>query len=334
MNRKRSCQLMVVLSVFIALVAAGVISAEEKKPAPTPKPPTPKLSDFTNRDGVPYTTTPYLENRWDEMGLKLAYKARNKREWEVWHNKAVQKLRSLLCLDAMKKAPLNPKITDEVDCGDYIRQRVEIQTEPGIHAVVYRLADERLISRPPKEPKRAILYVAHHSSDAELREEPLIAELLEAEPNSAFYTCDVRGIGESRPDTCNENSYLSAYGNDYFYAIHSIMLGKPYAGQRTRDILRVLQWLKSHDHNEVHLVAKGWGTIPATFAAALSDQVKQVTLKNAVTSYSDIAESETYSWPLSALVPNILKSFDLPDCYKFLKRKNLKQIDPRGPNGP
>ncbi|MHC4508925.1 MAG: alpha/beta hydrolase family protein, partial [Planctomycetota bacterium] len=191
-----------------------------------------------------------------------------------------------------------------------------VDTEPGIHAVVYRLSDEQLLSRPPKGQKRAILYVSHQSSDAELRSEPLIKELLAAEPDAAFYTCDVRGIGESQPDTCNENSYLSAYGSDYFYAVHSIMLGKPYPGQRTRDILRVIKWLKSNGHEQVHLVAKGWGTIPVTFAGVLSDDVKQVTLKNALTSYSEIAESETYSWPLSSLVPNILKSFDLPDCYK------------------
>jgi dienelactone hydrolase len=209
-----------------------------------------------------------------------------------------------------------------------------VETEPGILAVVYRLSDERLYSRPPKGQKRAILYISHRSCDAELRSEPLIKEIIAAEPDAAFYTCDVRGIGESQPDTCDENSYLSDYGSDYFYAIHSIMLGKPYPGQRTRDIIRVLAWLKSNGHEEIHLVAKGWGTIPATFAAVLSDQVKQVTLKNALTSYSDIAESETYSWPLSALVPNILKSFDLPDCYKVLKSKSLKQIDPCGPNGP
>ena len=209
-----------------------------------------------------------------------------------------------------------------------------VETEPGIHAVVYRLSDERLYSRPPKGQKRAILYISHQSSDAELRSEPLIKELIAAEPDAAFYTCDVRGIGESQPDTCDENSYLGNYGSDYFYAIHSIMLGKPYPGQRTRDILRVLGWLKSNGHEEIHLAAKGWGTIPATFAAVLSDQVEQVTLKNALTSYSDIAESETYDWPLSALVPNILKSFDLPDCYKVLQKKNLKQIEPLGPDSP
>jgi len=214
------------------------------------------------------------------------------------------------------------------------RTTYTIETEPGIFAVVYRLSDERLMSRPPRGQKRAILYVAHHSSDAELREEPLIAELLKDEPDSAFYTCDVRGIGESQPNTCNQNSFLDPYGNDYFYAIHSIMLDRPYVGQKTYDVLRVLHWLKGNGHDEVHIVGKEWGALPATFAAVLSDQVKQITLKNALTSYSDIAESENYVWPLSAFVPNILKSFDLPDCYSALREKKLKQIDVTRASGP
>jgi dienelactone hydrolase len=203
-----------------------------------------------------------------------------------------------------------------------------VQTEPGIFAIVYRLSDEQLMSRPPAGSKRAILYVAHQSSDMELRQEPLITELLKAEPNSALYTCDVRGIGESQPNTCNQDSFLDPYGSDYFYAVHSIMLDKPYVGQKTYDVLRVLDWLRSIGHDEVHLVGKGWGALPATFAAVLSDQVKQVTLKNALTSYSDIAESETYGWPLSTLLPNVLQSFDLPDCYRVLQKKDLRQIEP------
>jgi len=207
-----------------------------------------------------------------------------------------------------------------------------VETEPGISAIVYRLGDERLLSRPQAETKRAILYVAHLSSDAELREEPLVAELIEAEPDATVYTVDVRGIGESRPDTCNENSFLSPYGSDYFYAIHSIMLDRPYVGQRTHDVLRVLDWLASIGYDEVHLVGKGWGSLPAAFAAVLSDRVKQVTLKNAPTSYAEIAESKNYAWPLAVLVPDILASFDLPDCYRALKAKNLRQIEPFGPD--
>ncbi len=209
-----------------------------------------------------------------------------------------------------------------------------VDTEPGIQSVVYRLNDEDHQSRPPQGVKKAILYVSHQSSDVELRKDSMLKQLIHENPEAAFYSCDVRGIGESRPNTCAQNAYLNPYGSDYFYAIHSIMLNRPYVGRRTLDVLRVIDWLKATGHSEVHLVAAGWGSIPATFAAVLAEPVKQVTLKNALTSYSAIAESKTYNWPLSSLVPGILQHFDLPDCYALLKRtKKLHLIEPWDENG-
>jgi hypothetical protein len=208
-----------------------------------------------------------------------------------------------------------------------------VETERGVFALVYRLSEQRLDSRPSRTTAPAILYVAHHSSDAELRTEPLIAELLHQEPKSIFYTCDVRGIGESRPDTCGQNQFLTPYGSDYFYAIHGLMLDRPYIGQKTFDLLRVLDWLRGYGHEQVHLAGKGWGSVPATFAALLADTVMQVTLKNGLTSYRDIAESESYSWPLSSFVPGVLEKFDLPDCYRVLQAKKLRQIEPWGAAG-
>jgi dienelactone hydrolase len=208
-----------------------------------------------------------------------------------------------------------------------------VETEPGVFALVYRLSEQRHDSRPPRDGTRAVLYVAHHSSDAELRDEPLLAELIKDEPQATVYTCDVRGIGESRPDTCGQNQFLSPYGSDYFYAIHSLMLDAPYVGQKTFDVLRVLDWLTACGHPEVHLAGRGWGSLPAAFAALFADRVVRVTLKNALTSYREVAESETYAWPLSAFVPGVLETFDLPDCYRALERKQLRQVEPWGPNG-
>ncbi len=205
-----------------------------------------------------------------------------------------------------------------------------VDTEPGIQAIVYRLTDERWHSRPPRAGTRAILYVAHLSSDSELRDEPLVKEVMQAEPDVPVFACDVRGIGESLPQTCNPGSFHSDYGNDYFYAIHSLMLDRPYLGQKTFDVLRVLDWMASLGHTEIHLVGRGWGALSATFAAVMSDQVKQVTLKNSLMSYSDIAESENYDWPLSTLLPNVLSQFDLPDCYAELSSKAIRQIDAWG----
>jgi pimeloyl-ACP methyl ester carboxylesterase len=156
---------------------------------------------------------------------------------------------------------------------------------------------------------------------------------MQQESASALFACDVRGIGESEPNTCGSRDFAVPYGSDYFYAIHSIMLDQPYVGQKTFDILSVIELLKATGHTEVHLVGKGWGAIPATFAAVLSETVTQVTLKNAPESYSIIAESEDYDWPLSSFIPGVLKSFDLPDCYRALSAKKLRIVDTLGAKG-
>ncbi|MBM4087972.1 MAG: hypothetical protein FJ276_00870 [Planctomycetes bacterium] len=209
-----------------------------------------------------------------------------------------------------------------------------VQTEPGILAIVSMLTKETWQSRPPRTGKRAILYVAHRSSDAELRTEPLIREVMGAEPQSLVFTCDVRGIGESMPDTCGTNTFDDRYGCDYFYAIHSLMLDRPYLGQKTHDVLQVIDWLSANGYSDIHLVGNGWGALAATFAALLADQVTQVTLKRALRSYAEVAESEDYRWPLATLLPNVLAHFDLPDCYRTLERKQLRQLDPWGAGEP
>jgi hypothetical protein len=58
--------------------------------------------------------------------------------------------------------------------------------------------------------------------------------------------------------------------------------------------------------------------------------VKQVTLKNALTSYHAVATSEEYKWPLATLLPGVLEKFDLADCYRALAAKGLRQIEPWG----
>ena len=145
-----------------------------------------------------------------------------------------------------------------------------------------------------------------------------------------MFAVDLRGIGDSQPDTCGVNTFLGAYGSDYFYSANALMLDRPYVGMRTHDLLCVLDWIKDFGYRRIHLIASGWGTIPATFASVLSSAVTQITLKQALKSYADIAESERYRWPLSSIVPGVLTKFDLPECYAALEQKKLTQINPWG----
>ena len=58
--------------------------------------------------------------------------------------------------------------------------------------------------------------------------------------------------------------------------------------------------------------------------------MKLVTLKNALSSFQEIATNADAKWPHAVMLPGGLRHFDLPDCYAELKSKNLRLIEPWG----
>ena len=200
-----------------------------------------------------------------------------------------------------------------------------VESEAGVFAMCSMLGDQRHDSRPPRGPTTALLYVAHRSSDQEMRSEAWLRELIEQQPERPAFACDVRGIGESLPNTCGVNTFDNPYGCDYFYAIHGLMLDRPYLGQKVWDVLRVWQWLASCGYQHVDLVAKGWGAISATLAAVLApslvaeDCLASLKLHSPLESFHALAVEEDYEMPLAYLPLDVLSHFDLPDCYASLE---------------
>ncbi|QDV26310.1 alpha/beta hydrolase family protein [Aureliella helgolandensis] len=195
-----------------------------------------------------------------------------------------------------------------------------IETEPNVLALSYLLSPERHLARPRRQGKKAILYVPHRSSDQELRESLWLREQLE-DAEVPVFTCDVRGIGESLPNTCGTNTFDDSYGCDYFYAVHGLMLGRPYLGQKVWDVLRTLQWMEVYGYEEVELVGQGWGALIATFVAVLSEQVQGLRIHDRPPAFTKIAMEEHYEMPLAYLLPGVLESFDLSDCDHALRSK-------------
>ena len=247
-------------------------------------------------------------------------------------SEALQKaVRETLKLPALADSPPDYRILRSVGVRKYPTKAYctyAVETEPLIHALVTRLSDEALTSRLPRGLRKAVLYISNRSADAELRSDPFVQELIASAPDAAFFACDVRGIGDSQPDTCGANQFLSRYGSHYFYAAYSQMLDRPLLGQRTFDVLRVIQLLAAAGHTEIHLAGQGWGALPAAFAALLSREVKQVTLKHALTSFHELAVHDDQQWPTAFMLPQVLHHFDLSECYKALQSQKLQLIEP------
>jgi cephalosporin-C deacetylase-like acetyl esterase len=203
-----------------------------------------------------------------------------------------------------------------------------VDSEPRIQAVCTMLGDEPLNSRPPRAPEgkpgRVLLWISDRSADAELRDEPLIRELMEKEGAGVpVFACDVRGIGDSLPGTAGGDP-LSYYGADYFYAAYANMFARPYLGGKTHDVLRTIDFLAEYGWTDIHLASRGWGCLPGGFAALLDDRVKTVTLRDRLESWHSVAVEEHYEWPLSHMIFGVLRDWDLPDVWKALEGRTAK----------
>ena len=91
------------------------------------------------------------------------------------------KNRRTLGLDTMAEAPLDPVITERVACAGYTRERVLIQTEPGVVMPLYVLIPDGLM---PGERRPAVLAPHGHSSGGKYavagrRDLPAVAATIE-----------------------------------------------------------------------------------------------------------------------------------------------------------
>ncbi|GAA5221732.1 alpha/beta hydrolase family protein [Membranihabitans marinus] len=200
-----------------------------------------------------------------------------------------------------------------------------VETEPGAEVAVYKLMDELIYSRPTVNQRKAVIYVSHESMDEDLVNDEYVRNTVVSHTDYDYYTCDLRGFGQTAPNT--RINYSIAFRSEYFYAMMANLLGSPLLGRRTYDLLCVLDWLKSVGYSEFKIIGKGFGSLPATLASLIDENVREVQLKNPLKSFSEIAESKFYKWPLSCMPFDVLAHFDLPDCYKLLEEKNLIMDD-------
>jgi pimeloyl-ACP methyl ester carboxylesterase len=201
-----------------------------------------------------------------------------------------------------------------------------VETEPRIVALLHAVPKTGAVYYFP-EAAAATLYVPHRSS---LKEVILgLAPPVPAEPIQ--FALDVRGMGQLTARTCKDSGddFFHYYHSDYLYANHGLMLNESYCGRRVHDLLSVLDLFQANGCRRLHLVGRGMGAITSACAAVLHPLVSEVTLHNALLSYHELTQTPRYAWPLSAMVFNILNTFDLPDCLRELRRtKKLTVVDP------
>ena len=120
-----------------------------------------------------------------------------------------------------------------------------VETEPGIQALVYLLGDEAaLLAAAPRQSTGGALRLPPVGRRRAARRTAGQASCSRPNRMSAFYTCDVRGIGESQPEhvRCEHISRSLTAATTSMPPTRSCSTPLRRA-RRTHDVLRVLDWL-------------------------------------------------------------------------------------------
>ena len=204
----------------------------------------------------------------------------------------------------------------EQDGARMLISRFAVETEPGIQCVLLHASPEPLFYANIEniDKKKALLHIPHCSSDSEYDD----GQIPIADNDTAVFSYDVRGIGYSKPQTCNDNDYYAIYGFEYLYASMGLMLNESYLGRKVHDVLSAAALLRDSGFEEVAISGRGMGAMVAAFAALLDGDFRSVTLDHIPQSYEDVIKEQVNVIPQSMLPMGILKYADLPDVFAAL----------------
>lgn len=199
----------------------------------------------------------------------------------------------------------------------YEVRKLIYETEPGIAVPALHFTSKGSAGGP------IVLYVHGAGKAADARAGGPIEKLVKA--GSQVIAFDVRGLGETSP-TDKPSKWNDQFGADFKELYMALHLDRPLLGQRVHDVLAVAQTLALDPEtakNPVHIVGIGAGGPIALHAAALEPRIQQVTLERALLSWSLVARTPVTQNQLGNVVPNALKSYDLPDLAALVAPRPL-----------
>ena len=195
---------------------------------------------------------------------------------------------------------------------DVCRYNIKSEEDVTIPANMFLPKDE--LGNVMKRDK-IFIFVGPQANSEGLRQHSVQRRLVE--DGYVSLTADLRGWGDLRADMdlTGDGMYLS---EDVYYEFFYMSLGESYMGNRLRDLLAVMKFVKARkkDHHlpqKLVIVGGGSGAWAASLAGLLGSNVKALVLYDFLPSYDLLFENTEYKIPLDIFTFGAYKAFDLPD---------------------
>jgi dienelactone hydrolase len=294
--------------------------------------PTEQGSTMAETDSERYSLSRYFNQRWQRAGLRMALHAKTLSAFLDWRGNTQRTLYTLVGYDTFQTAPLLPRITEETTFPEYIRQRVELQTEPGVIMPLYVL-----IPRLGRATYPAVIAAHGHGSGgkyavAGCREIPEIAEAIElyhydygvqfAKAGLIAFCPDARGFGE-RQEPSSRGSILNSSCRDINAMAYP--LGQTITGMWAWDLHRLVDYIESRADctpGKIACVGLSGGGLQTLWTAALDERIRCAVISGYFYGYREsLLEMCDNCW--CNYVPHLYEYVDIGDIAALIAPRPL-----------
>ncbi len=263
-----------------------------------------------------YSTIEYLDHFYRTLSPSMTFRAKTKEQWAKWRRSLIDKLTELLGGFPDQRCDLEAEVSERIDEGDYIREKVVFQSEPTASVPAYLL-----IPKKTRFPGPTLICQHGHgrgkddaagiyTTEEELKQ---IRELNYdyarqfAQRGYIVLAPDARCFGE-------RNDPREEYSGCNKAAMNSILMGKTLIGMRVWDIFRCIDYLETReevDPNRIGCMGLSGGGTVTFFSAILEKRIKAAVISG----YFCTFKASIVDLPHCACnyVPNLLRYAEMPD---------------------
>lgn len=232
-----------------------------------------------------FQTEQYFKDRYRAAGRSLRFQATTVDEWRFWRQALRARVRELMGIGRLLPTDPKPRITETVPCDGYQRQRVEIDTEPGVTMPLYVLIPDGLAGPAP-----AVIAPHGHGSGGKLSPAgvaltPEVEDTIKqhnydygvqaVRRGYVVFCPDARGFGERREWLYEAPESLLASSCRQL-AHMAIPLGLTVAGMWTWDLMVLVDYIQTRPETagqKLACIGLSGGGLQTLWLAALDERV-------------------------------------------------------------